>query len=48
VTPSAADHESVEGDGPVQARRAREDLERFFAFSRDLLCVADFDASSRV
>jgi PAS domain S-box-containing protein len=43
MTPSAADREAVEGDGPAQARRAREDLERFFAFSRDLLCVADFD-----
>jgi PAS domain S-box-containing protein len=38
VTPPAADR------GPVDpASRAPADLERFFAFSRDMLCVADFN-----
>jgi PAS domain S-box-containing protein len=42
VTPSAADPGAVEGDSPADAARPREDLERFFALSGDLLCVADF------
>jgi PAS domain S-box-containing protein len=41
--PSAADHEGVEsGDAPVGAPRGGDDLERFFALSLDMLCVADF------
>jgi PAS domain S-box-containing protein len=41
LTPSAADHGAVEGDALDDVPRAREDLERFFALSRDMLCVAD-------
>ena len=40
MTPSGADHEAA---GPGDALRAQDDLERFFALSLDMLCVADFD-----
>jgi hypothetical protein len=43
LTPSAADHGAVEGDALGGAPRAREDLERFFALPRDMLCAADFN-----
>jgi PAS domain S-box-containing protein len=42
LTPSAADHGAVEGDALGDARRVGEDLERFFALSLDMLCVANF------
>jgi PAS domain S-box-containing protein len=41
LTPSAADPGAAEGDALGEAPRAREDLDRFFALSRDMLCVAD-------
>ena len=42
MTPSAADHGAGERDAPAVAPRVREELERFFALSLDMLCVADF------
>jgi PAS domain S-box-containing protein len=42
LTPFAADHEAVEGDASAGDARGREELDRFFALSRDMLCVADF------
>ena len=33
----------TQADALAQAARARDELERFFALSRDLLCVADFN-----
>ncbi len=42
MTPSTADHEAGERDAPAGAPRVREELERFFALSLDILCVADF------
>ena len=42
MTPSAADHGAGERDAPAGAPRVREELERFFALSLDMLCVADF------
>jgi PAS domain S-box-containing protein len=33
---------SCRGEGSEQCRASREDLERFFELSLDLLCVADF------
>jgi PAS domain S-box-containing protein len=45
LTPSAADHGAIEGDALGDVPRAGEDLERFFALSLDMLCVADFDGN---
>ena len=42
MTPSAADHRAAEEKAPSSAGRAREDVERFFELSLDMLCVADF------
>jgi PAS domain S-box-containing protein len=43
VTPSAADRGAVEGNVPAHGAHAPADLERFFALSRDMLCVAGTD-----
>jgi PAS domain S-box-containing protein len=43
LTQSPADHGAIERDAPADAPPAREDLERFFSLSRDMLCVADFN-----
>jgi PAS domain S-box-containing protein len=44
VTPSKADHEAAgSGDAPAGALGEQDDLERFFALSLDMLCIADFD-----
>jgi PAS domain S-box-containing protein len=43
LSSSAADDGAVEGDALTDSRRGRENLERFFALSRDMLCIAGSD-----
>jgi PAS domain S-box-containing protein len=43
LTRSAADHGAVEGAALDDGLHAREQLDRFFELSVDMLCVADFD-----
>jgi hypothetical protein len=47
MTEQGADREAAgPADVLAEAIRARSDLERFFALSRDMLCVADFTRGS--